>query len=181
METKPHLPKSLPFLPGNTKQDPTITRHHKTQLLSVKDGAVCEQTTALKENIDPNILQSMREGIPLKMTGFIHRPALANDAIPPIPPKWLKHDRQTLKFDAYFQEHVVENRDENYRIRQCVMYYYLEDDSMYITEPKIENSGIPQGIFLKRHKFPKPDGGYYHWSDLDADKEIEIYGRVYKI
>jgi len=52
---------------------------------------------------------------------------------------------------------------------------------MYITEPKIENSGIPQGVFLKRHKFQNPAGGTYHWSDLDVGREIEIYGRVYRL
>jgi len=52
---------------------------------------------------------------------------------------------------------------------------------MYITEPKVENSGIPQGVFLKRHKFPKPNGEFYHWTDLDAGKEMEIYGRVYRL
>ena len=24
------------------------------------------------------------------------------------------------------------------------LYYYLEDDSMHVSEPKVENSGIPQ-------------------------------------
>ena len=181
METKPHLPKSLTFLPGNEKQDPTVTRYHKTQLLGVKDGTIVEKTTALKEEQDYALLQSMREGNPLKLTGIPVRPKVENDAIPKEPPQWLKHDRQVLMFNAYFQEHVVENPDENYRVRKCIIYYYLEDNTMYITEPKIENSGIPQGIFLKRHKFPNPDGGYYHWSDLDAGKEIEIYGRVYRL
>jgi hypothetical protein len=123
----------------------------------------------------------MREGAPLKLKGTIQRPKPCNDAVPQVPPKWLKHDRQTLRFYAYFQEPVVEMREENFRVRKCIMYYYLEDDSMYVVEPKVENSGIPQGVFLKRHKFPKPDGDYYHWSDLDASKEIEIYGRVYRI
>ena len=182
METKaPHLPSNLPFLPGNTAHDPTITRYHKTQLLGVKDGTITEKTTALKETGDMGLLNSMYEGNPLKLTGIPIRPKLENDGIPKEPPTWLKHDRQVLQFNAYFQEHVVENPDENYRIRKCIIYYYLDDNSMYITEPKIENSGIPQGVFLKRHKFPKSDGGYYHWSDLDAGKEIEIYGRVYRL
>jgi hypothetical protein len=177
----PHLPYDLPFLPGNTKQDPTVTRHHKTQLLSVKSGAVCEKTNAWKENIDPNILQSMREGEPIKLNNFMKRPNIVNDAIPQIAPQWLKHDRQALRFQGYFQEPVVENRDENYRIRNCTFLYYLEDDSMYITEPKVENSGIPQGVFLKRHRFEKPDGSLYHWSDLDVSMDIGIYGRVFRI
>jgi hypothetical protein len=38
---------------------------------------------------------------------------------------------------------VVENPNENFRIRKCTLYYYLEDDSIHIVEKKIENSGIP--------------------------------------
>jgi hypothetical protein len=33
----------------------------------------------------------------------------------------------------------------------------LDDDSVHIIEPRIINSGIPQGIFLKRHKLPYPE------------------------
>lgn len=175
------MPQSLPFLPGNGEHDPTITRYHKTQLLGIKDHTIVEKTTALKEDKDYQLLKSMREGNPLKLTGIPQRPKAENDGVPRIAPQWLKYDRHVLQFNAYFQEHVVENPDENYRVRKCTIYYYLDDNTMYITEPKIENSGIPQGVFLKRHKFPKPDGGHYTWSDLDAGKEIEIYGRVYRL
>ena len=144
--TKPHLPSRLPFLPGNTAADPTITRHHKTQLLGLKDGTITEKTRALKENTDKELLKSMYEGNPLKLTGIPTRQTIENDAIPKIAPTWLKHDRQVLQFRGYFQEPVVENPDENYRIRKCIIYYYLEDNAMYITEPKIENSGLPQGV-----------------------------------
>ena len=34
------LPNKLPFLPGNTYADPTISRYHKTQLLGIKDGII---------------------------------------------------------------------------------------------------------------------------------------------
>jgi EF-hand domain-containing protein 1 len=44
-----NLPKQLPFLPGNSYADPTITRYHKTQLLGVRDGAMLEKTTCLQE------------------------------------------------------------------------------------------------------------------------------------
>ena len=53
--------------------------------------------------------------------------------------------KQVLKFDAYFQEAVHERREERYRIRKCIIYFYLEDDTIQVLEPKQENSGIPQG------------------------------------
>jgi hypothetical protein len=31
-----------------------------------------------------------------------------------------------------------------------IIYYYLSDGTIYIKEPRIENSGLPQGVFLDR-------------------------------
>lgn len=53
------------------------------------------------------------------------REAQENDGVPKIAPKWLKHDRQVLNFKCYFQEPVVENPDENFRVRKCILYFYL--------------------------------------------------------
>lgn len=89
-----------------------------------------------------------------------------NDYIPRIQPPWLKFDRKVLRFLAYFQESVVETANENYRIRKCVVYYYLEDGTIHVTEPRVENSGIVQGLFIKRQKIPKILGKfeeYYNW------------------
>lgn len=52
---------------------------------------------------------------------------------------------QVLCFDAYFQEVVTENRVESVRVRQCKIYFYLEDDTIQVVEPEFRNSGIPQG------------------------------------
>lgn len=78
-----------------------------------------------------------------------------NDGVPRVAPKWLKHDRQVsdsnafanrhqvLNFKCYFQEPVVEDPNENYRVRKCTLFFYLEDDTCHIIENRIENSGIP--------------------------------------
>jgi len=29
---------------------------------------------------------------------------------------------------------------------RCKIYFYLEDDSIQVIEPKVQNSGIPQGM-----------------------------------
>jgi len=87
-----------------------------------------------------------------------------------------------LNFSAYFQEAVVEDPNENYRIRKCTIYYYLEDDTVHILEPKIANSGIPQGVFLKRHLVPKPGQiETYKWRDFSVGSNFEFYGRVFRI
>ena len=69
MSTKDFRPSSLPFLPGHQFSDPTITRYHKTQVLNYKDGSTQEKTTAIEENVDEALLEKMRTGQPLKLTG----------------------------------------------------------------------------------------------------------------
>lgn len=88
-----------------------------------------------------------------------------------------------LHFKAYFQEPVVENANENYRIRKCTVYYYLDDDTLHILEDRLENSGIPQGIFLKRHKvlIPGQEPKVYTWRDLNVGINLNVYSRVFRI
>jgi hypothetical protein len=52
---------------------------------------------------------------------------------------------QTLCFTAYFQEAVHEKREEHYRVRECRIYFFPEDDTIEVIEPRKANSGIPQG------------------------------------
>jgi len=95
-------------------------------------------------------------------------------------PAWDVLDRHVLRFYGQFQESVVETNLENYRVRQCVIMYYLEDDTCHITERKVENSGIMQGQLLRRHRFPGPEG-YLSWQDLRVGGELYVYGRVIQI
>ena len=90
---------------------------------------------------------------------------------------------QVLKFHAFFQEPVVEDANENFRVRKCIIFYYLDDDTLHIIEPRVENSGIPQGIFLKRHKLPFPDdqSRYYTWRDLNLSCNLNVYQRIFRI
>lgn len=55
------------------------------------------------------------------------------------------HLMQVLSFDAYYQEAVHERREEQYRVRTCKIYFYLEDDSIQVIEPRLKNAGVPQG------------------------------------
>ena len=38
-----------------------------------------------------------------------------------------------------------ESKDEYFRVRPVDIFYYLEDDSIAVIEPHVENSGMPQG------------------------------------
>jgi len=100
---------------------------------------------------------------------------------PRVAPAWLKHDKQVLRFYAYFQEAVTERADENSRYRHCVIMYCMEDGTVRISEPKVENSGLSQGQFLKRHRVPKEEGGFLGPGDLRVSEDIVIYGRKFHV
>lgn len=97
-------------------------------------------------------------------------------------PAWLAHDRQVLAFQAYFKEAVNESAGEDHRIRKCEITFYLSDQSIAITEHKRENSGIPQGQFIKRHKIPL-DGEtrYVNLHDLKIGNTVTVYTRTFYI
>ena len=173
----------LPKLPGYSFRDPTKINHHKHQMFAMRDGHMTESTKFHKEDISSNEVQEL-----LKTTfqrndapPSEERPTTPkNYAIPRIPPVWLKYDRHVLRFYAYFQEAVNENPNENFRVRKCVIMHHLDDETSYVTEPRVENSGIPQGVFIKKHKVLK-DGGHLVWQDFAVRKNIQMYGRVFRI
>ena len=80
----------------------------------MKDETISEKTTALKEDQNYALLQSMRERNSLKLTGMPQRPPIENNGIP----SWLRNNRQIMKFLGYFQKHFVESPDENFRIKK---------------------------------------------------------------
>lgn len=105
-----------------------------------------------------------------------------NESYPRILPQWMKNDKQVLKFNGFFVEHVVESSYENYRIRKLNIFFYLEDNTVHIDEIREENSGIVQGYFSKRSRVEKPcKSGFIGWEDLNVGQNFEVYGKVVHI
>jgi len=76
---------------------------------------------------------------------------------------------------------VHESAVENFRVHKCDIFYYTEDDSIEITERKFENSGMPQGNFMKRHQVPKTQDTFYDLGDLSVGSTVEFYGRTFEV
>ncbi|CAG7722699.1 unnamed protein product [Allacma fusca] len=101
---------------------------------------------------------------------------------PPVVPNFVALAKKVLRFLAYYKENVNDSSQEIYRVRPVEIFYYLEDDSIMVEEPKVENSGLMQGKFLRRHRIPKNDvGEIYHWKDLNLACDIMFYGRSFRI
>eukprot|EP00741_Cyanophora_paradoxa_P010019 tig00000157_g9705.t1 len=86
-----------------------------------------------------------------------------------------------LRFEAFFWENVTDTAFEPVRIRKCLMYYFLEDDTMQIIEPRQDNSGIPQGVFLKRHRVMSDTRQFVTWADINLRSDLVLYGRRFRV
>jgi hypothetical protein len=188
---------AVPFLPGHVVHDVTKQHHPLSQTLvysldsaadklkpdsfrGPKPGVVTAEHLAAMAH--PAYRLDMSTAVVTHEERASAKESARNTTTPRAPPAWLKHDRQVLRFNAFFQEPVHENPNENFRIRNCIIYFYLEDGTMQIIEPKNENSGIPQGAFLKRHRYPKADGtGFYGPADLKCGGNISVYAKTFRI
>ena len=80
--------------------------------------------------------------------GWSRRPTSAPAAAGSLP-NWIARDKQILTFDCYYQQSVDGSQDEKSRIRDCRLFFHLEDDSLAVVEKSTENSGITQGRVVR--------------------------------
>lgn len=88
---------------------------------------------------------------------------------------------KVLRFYAYFIEKMIQNPNEKFCNRKVVIYFYLEDQTISISEPTVQNSGMMQGKILSRQRIPS-DLDYQRFltfSDFRIGQWLEIFKRKY--
>jgi Ca2+-binding EF-hand superfamily protein len=160
----------LPFLPGNSFQDVSKTSHSKRQIFNKAANGIQVIRDVPQPKPQPPVVPPPPQ----------HSPVVSDDVLPAVP-AYVALDRMVLRFFGYFKEAVHESRLENFRVRKVTVMYYLEDNTIQVNEPKEENSGIPQGAFIKRHHVPKGSGEFYTVVDLALGTDITFYGRSFRI
>lgn len=91
----------------------------------------------------------------------------------PVIPHYVLYAQKCLKFNAYFRESVCNSPSENHRVRHVNIIYFLEDDTICVVEPPVDNAGLVQGKLVSRAKIPKNKNGiFYHWKDLNVGIDI---------
>jgi EF-hand domain-containing protein 1 len=108
----------------------------------------------------------------------------------PVPSDWKLADR-ALKFNCFFTEQsaitsssgggmVQRERPDGKRVRRCTLFYHLADGTMNILEPRVPNSGIPQGTLVRRHRVPRvPDSAtdFLGAADLKIGNVLDVYAK----
>lgn len=94
----------------------------------------------------------------------------------------LDRPSEILSFKAVFNENIHNSRLESERVRRLVIQYFLEDNSVKISEARQRNSGIHQGKFLLRQKVRNPDTGEaFQPLDLQVGSTVNVFGRQIEI
>ena len=72
-----------------------------------------------------------------------------------------------LDFEAMFEEQVRSEALSKYSIapHACVLRFFVEDDTIEVTELPLPNSGRVEKRLVRRHRVCKPDMGLTHGND----------------
>lgn len=87
---------------------------------------------------------------------------------------------KVLCFSAYFKETVHESV-EQYHLRVVKILYFLEDNSISVVEPPIANSGISQGVLLRRQKLLKATKEPFTAKDFNLAINISFFAKTFRI
>ena len=171
---------TLPLLPGYTFPDPTKVNFQKSQALVFENGGM-----AIHENA-PGIGGTLLPGQAppkesISSTTIYNQVMGDTNQEGETVPAWVAFGSQVLRFYGYFKEPVFSSQQETYRVRKVTILFFLEDDTIQIYEPRVKNSGIPQGTFLRRHRAKKDDDTYITVGDFHIGEEFTLYGRTYFI
>ncbi|XP_041360930.1 EF-hand domain-containing protein 1-like [Gigantopelta aegis] len=177
--------EGLPFLPGNSFRDPTKGKYHRAHTLSYRNGIATQKRPEIGIGGDALNYNNLSAAEIDELANF--DPTLTYGQAKQAPPEdflpgHVAWDKKVLRYYAYFKQTVHESPNEYYRVRPVDIYYYLEDDSIAVNEPHVENSGIPQGKLIKRQRLPKNDqGDNWHWKDINVGMNIVFYGKSFHI
>lgn len=113
-----------------------------------------------------------------------HRPQTASPV-----PRFVSTDKMVCRFHAFLETKrpweengpLGTGHIESYIIRYMTILYYIYDDSIEINEVKEVNSGLMQGVFLKRIKAKKEDGTPFSLVDFQIGNNVKIFGHSFHI
>ncbi|XP_044792556.2 EF-hand domain-containing family member C2 isoform X2 [Bubalus bubalis] len=166
---------ALPLLPRNSfNRNMGKEKFHKSQ-----HWGFCNNVRMLVSEDKPGIGGELLLGQKIKPKYSVFPKGMGTDS-----PSWVAFNKQVLSFDAYLEDEVPDKSQGNYRIRRYKIYFYLEDDTVEVNEPVLQNSGLPQGIFIRRHRISLPppnEDQFYTVHHFNVSTDIVFYGRTFKI
>eukprot|EP00760_Papus_ankaliazontas_P021836 PhM_4_TR18747/c0_g1_i1/m.1437 len=157
----------LPMLPGNNFHDQPICRS------TIRKS----HTLAMPRAVAPNAAPPAQYDYMNLPPGLQTRPSQRPSTMPPAPQEDI-----VLRFLAYFKESVPEGANENVRVRRVAIVYHDTDKTLLVREANQLNSGMSQGVLVRRQKVYKPGSEEcYAPSDFYLGAEVVCHGVTFCI
>ena len=179
----------IPNLPGMKFNDPEKDKFHKKQNFVMSSNTMVEKynpqlinqqeeklMATIKSQLKGSDLETLMNSMSIKKVNDKENFDTTEKEEQAIKPN-------VLSFKGYFEEEAVQSPLEKTIMRKLVIKYYLDDHTIEIIEPKIKNSGIPQGKFLKRQRVPKNlnYNEFLNFNDFEVGGSIVVFNKEIKI
>eukprot|EP00759_Apiculatamorpha_spiralis_P021134 PhF_6_TR26168/c0_g1_i2/m.37158 len=163
----------LPMLPGNSYGEELLRKNfRKAQILSRGERGA---TNDVPIDFDAlTVTQSIKGGA--TNTSAVGGGTLSGSRTSNASNPETSLERKVLRFYSYFKEGVHESAQERERVRRCIVFYHLEDDTVSVSEMRSDNSGMPQGALIKRHQISN-----ITFDQFNIGYDVKIYGKVFHI
>ena len=95
----------------------------------------------------------------------------------------IKFENQVLEYRAVYQEKVRTEDGSHIEPHDCLLRFFVEDNTMEVIEKPVSNSGRTEFRLIKRTRVPKPGdtGIFYSPEDLFAGNRVLAYGMTFHI
>ena len=87
-----------------------------------------------------------------------------------------------LRFLGFIEETIRESPDESVRIRKVALLYHTADGTILLREGPQINSGMSQGVLVKRQRVPLPEGsGHVSAEHIQIGSTVDVFRRLVHI
>ena len=175
---------SLPLIPGwNRESNKQICRGRTRNMDYRSAGADAAPVRHVASSGNPTLLSGSKAAFDTDMTGGVDPYLLSSTKIGDGigTEEHVSQQTKVLRSFGYYREAISESSEETFRDRQISILIYLADGTCEVNEPKVQNSGIPQGKVINRGPLKTENGELIGPAHLLPGTFLKIYGKMIKV
>lgn len=183
-----NLIEALPVLPGTKFNLKRLENYRKSHVFNYKNGVavINDECSGIGGQPLPQVEKTEK---PVTSADLLSQQSakISGECSLNIQPTWIAFDRKVLRFDAYFKEElaITDSSSIPHRIRKATIYFYLEDDSIHVSQPaEYANGGVGVGTLIRRHRIavnPNGSGQHFTVANFNVGNNVTFYGKDFTI
>jgi len=175
---------SIPLIPGWNRESNKQVRRGRTRNMDYRSAGVGSAPVRHVESTgSETLLTGSKAAFDTNMTGGVDPYMLSSTKIGDGigTEQHISQQPKVLRSFGYYREAISESSEETFRDRKVSILIYLSDGTCEVNEPKVQNSGIPQGKVINRGPLKTEDGELIGPAHLLPGTFLQIYGKMIKV